>query len=409
MGRVDNVPVSRIGRTRLRRIATQAGAVAIGASMANALGYVLTVVAARRLVPAEFGAFSALLALVIVGNVAALAVQATSARNIAQHRPTGATVGGGLLLAGVVGAGLAGGTPLLTEFLSLPSSASAVAAAVAIAAMTATGPALGVVQGHERFRLLGLLVAGQAALRVAGGLLGMAVSPTASGALVGMAAGLVGAGVISWVVARPPLRPASGMWPAIFATLGAGGLLLGFVVMTNADVILARHVLTPEQSGIYGAGAIFTKIAFWLPQFVPLVAFPALADPARRRAAIRLGLIAVVGCGAALVVVAAVFARPSVMLVAGDQYLGLTPWVAGFTALGAVFAVSQLLVYAHLASGDRPTVVVVWCVLIAYIALVELTATSLAGVLFPALGAACVVALWGLGREKRQHQAVKVN
>lgn len=377
--------------------------------MANALGYVLTVVAARRLVPAEFGAFSALLALVIVGNVAALAVQATSARNIAQHRPTGATVGGGLLLAGVVGAGLAGGTPLLTEFLSLPSSASAVAAAVAIAAMTATGPALGVVQGHERFRLLGLLVAGQAALRVAGGLLGMAVSPTASGALVGMAAGLVCAGVIGWVVARPPLRPASGMWPAIFATLGAGGLLLGFIVMTNADVILARHVLTPEQSGIYGAGAIFTKIAFWLPQFVPLVAFPALADPARRRAAIRLGLIAVVGCGAALVVVAAVFARPAVMLVAGDQYLGLTPWVAGFTALGAVFAVSQLLVYAHLASGDRPTVVVVWCVLIAYIALVELTATSLAGVLFPALGAACVVALWGLGREKRQHQAVKVN
>lgn len=391
--------MNRIGRTRLRRIATQAGAVAIGASMANALGYVLTIVAARRLVPAEFGAFSALLALVVVGNVAALAVQATSARNTAQHRPVGATVAGGLLLAGVVGAVLAGITPLLTEFLSLPSPAAAVAAATAITAMAATGPALGVIQGRERFQLLGLLVAGQAALRVAGGLLGLAVAPTASGALVGMAVGLVCAGAIGWVVARPPLRPGTAMWPALFATLGAGGLLLGFVVMTNADVILARHLLTPEESGIYGAGAIFTKIAFWLPQFVPLVAFPALADPARRRAAIRLGLIAVVGCGAALVVAAAVFARPAVTLVAGDQYLGLTPWVAGFTALGAVFAVSQLLVYAHLASGDRPTAVVVWCVLIAYVALVELTATSLAGVLFPALGAACVVALWGLGRE----------
>jgi O-antigen/teichoic acid export membrane protein len=401
--------VSQRRRARFRRIIGQAGAVAVGASVANALGYVLTVVAARRLGPAEFGAFSALLALIIVGNVAALAVQAMSARNIARGQPPDDTVAGGLGLAVVVGLGLAGLTPVLSGFLSLPSPVAAVAAAIAIAAMTATGPALGMVQGHERFRALGVLVAGQAALRVAGGLIGMALSPTAAGALVGMAVGMLVAGVIAWLVARPPVRRGGTVWPALVATLGAGGLLLGFVVMTNADVVLARHVLTPEQSGIYGAGAIFTKIAFWLPQFVPLVAFPALADPARRRSAIRLGLAAVVACGGVLVLAAAIYSRPAVILVAGDQYVGLAPWVAGFTALGALFAVSQLLVYAHLASGDRATTVVVWCVLVAYITIVELTATSLAGVLFPALGAATLVAIWGLVREStsctRQHVA----
>jgi hypothetical protein len=74
--------------------------------------------------------------------------------------------------------------------------------------------------------------------------------------------------------------------------------------------------------------------------------------------------------------------------------------VAGFTALGALFAVAQLLVYAHLASGDRPTTVVVWIVLVSYVTVVETTATTLPGVLFPALGAATVICLWGLVRER---------
>ena len=387
-------------RLRLRHLLRTAGGVAMGASVANALAYVLTVIAARVLGPAEFGAFSALLALIIVGNVAALAIQATVARDIVRKRPTGDTVVGGLILAWLVGGVLVAATPVISAFLSLPSAAAAVAAGIAIAALTATGPALGAIQGRERFHALGVAVAAQAGLRVAGGLAGMAVSPTAAGALTGMAVGLLFAGVGIWLLAKPPVRGGSGVWSAAVSTLGAGGVLLGFVIMTNADVVLARHVLSAEASGLYGAGAIFTKIAFWLPQFVPLVAFPALADPNRRKGAMRLGLLAVAGSGAALVGATAVFAAPAVRLVAGPQYEELTTWVAWFTALGALFAVAQLLVYAHLASGDRPTTVVVWLVLLGYITVVEMTATTLPGVLYPALGAATIVCLWGLIRER---------
>lgn len=372
----------------------------MGASVANALGYVLTVIAARVLGPAEFGAFSALLALIIVGNVAALAIQATVARDIIRKRPTGDTVAGGLILAGLVGGVLVAATPLISVFLSLPAATAAVAAGTAIAAMTATGPALGTIQGRERFHALGVAVAAQAGLRVAGGLVGMAISPTATGALTGMAVGLLVAGVGIWLMARPPVHGGVGVWSAVVSTLGAGGVLLGFVIMTNADVVLARHVLSAEASGLYGAGAIFTKIAFWLPQFVPLVAFPALADPNRRKGAMRLGLLAVASSGAVLVALTAVFAAPAVRLVAGGQYEDLTTWVAWFTALGALFAVAQLLVYAHLASGDRPTTIVVWIVLVGYVVVVETTASTLPGVLFPALGAATIICLWGVIRER---------
>ena len=387
---------------RVGAAVTGAGVVAVGTSVANAVGYALTVVAARLLGPEEFGAFGALLALIIAGSVAALAAQATTAGSVARGEPPAPTVRSGLLLALAVGIALVLLSPVLAAFLQLPSVAPAIAAGAGVAALTATAPALGMVQGAERFQALGTLVAVQAALRVTGGLVGMAIHPTAVGALVGIAVGLVLAGVAAWAVARPPLRRSrAGVTKGTMRTiLASGGMLLGFVVLTNADVFLARHVLSAEASGVYVAGSVFTKIAFWLPQFVPLVAFPALTDPRRRRGAVRLGLVAVVGCGLVLVAATALFAEPAVSIVAGPRYEALTPWVTGFTALGALFAVAQLLVYAHLASGDRLTTVVVWVILAGDVAVVELTASGIGGVLAPALTAAGLVVLWGLARER---------
>jgi O-antigen/teichoic acid export membrane protein len=378
------------------------GAVAAGTMVANALAYLLTVIAARILGPAEFGALGALLALVIADSVAALAVQATTARATAKGQAVVPVVRAGLVIALTVGVVLGLISPLLREFLQLSSVVPAVAVAVGIVAMTATAPALGVVQGAERFPVLAAMVAGQALLRVAGGLAGMAVVPTAAGTLVGIAAGLVIAGVGCWLVARPPLSPTQvhTLGASVRSTIASGGMLLGFVLLANADVFLARHVLPPQQSGLYAAGSVFTKIAFWLPQFVPLVAFPALTDPRRRSGAVRLGLLAVIGCGATLVIGVAAVSKLAVAIVAGDQYAELSPWAAWFTALGALLAVAQLLIYAHLASGDRLTTAIVWTVLVTYVAVVELTAESLPGVLLPTMCAAAAVVLWGLLRER---------
>ena len=383
------------------RVAT-AGGVAAATSIANAVAYLLTVVAARLLEPTEFGAFGAVLALIIAGSVPALAIQATVARTRARREPVASDVRSGLVLALATGLGLGLLAPALAAFLQLPSVVPVGAAAVGVAAVTATAPAMGLVQGAERFTALGVLVAGQASLRVGGGLAGMAVRPTASAALVGVAAGLVVAALGAWFVARPPLGPGTRTTfvTSLRKTFVAGALLLGLVLVTNADVVLARHVLSARDSGFYVAGSVFTKIAFWLPQFVPLLAFPALTDPKRRREAFRLGVFAVAGCGAALVVGTAILAGPAVSIVAGSRYADLAPWIPAFTALGGLFAIAQLLVYAHLASGDLPTIAAVWAVLLAYVAVVELTATSLGGVLVPALFAAGLLVLWGLTRER---------
>ena len=47
--------------------------VAVALGIGQVLAYAQTLVAARTLTPAEFGAFSALLALILIGNTVALA------------------------------------------------------------------------------------------------------------------------------------------------------------------------------------------------------------------------------------------------------------------------------------------------------------------------------------------------
>ena len=61
------------------------GALLIGASLMamNAFNYVFTVLAARRLGPPDFGAFAALMGLVLVVNVVAIGIQAAAARRVA--------------------------------------------------------------------------------------------------------------------------------------------------------------------------------------------------------------------------------------------------------------------------------------------------------------------------------------
>jgi O-antigen/teichoic acid export membrane protein len=374
-----------------------AGVLAAGTSVANALAYVLTVVAARRLEPHEFGGFSALLALIIVGNVAALAVQATTARAAAINRPVAPTVGSGLLTAGFVTAVLSLASPVIQSMLRLPTPVPVVAAAVAIGALAATAPALGYAQGREQFSLLAAVVSIQAALRTGGGLVGLAVTANAASALVGMAVGFLLAGLVAWLTARPPVTTPTG--PALRATLSSGALLMSFVILTNVDVILARHVLPTDLSGLYAAGSIFTKIVFWLPQFVPMLAFPALARQARHEQAMILAALTVGSCAVATTGLFWAFSDTAVRLVAGSSYGSLAGWVVGFSGLGALYALAHLLVYAHLARNDSWTTAVVWAVLISYVMVVEIIAHDLAGVLIPGLVAAGLVVCWGLARE----------
>ena len=350
-----------------RRVVSAAVVLSAATTLANVLGYALTIVAARSLPQDEFGAFSALLALVIVGNVAALAVQTVVARRTAAgQRPA---TGAGLLTAVAVSGCTALTSPLIADALRLTGVTPVLAVSAALGGLTIAAVPLGIAQGRESFSRLAVLVALQAGLRVGGGLLGFVLGGSLRAGVAGIAAGLAAAALVAWVSEGPPaaLDVQGG-----HEVVRAAAMLLGLVLLTNADVVLARIVLEPDVSGIYAVGSIVTKVAFWISQFVPLLAFPRLVAPQRRAHALRASLAVVAAIGAGTVTVSWVFADQIVLLVAGDRYLAVADHLALFALLGSMLALTQVSVYAGLARRDATTTIPVW------VALAALVAASLA-------------------------------
>jgi O-antigen/teichoic acid export membrane protein len=363
----------------------------------NVLGYLLTIVVARSLPTADFGAFGALLALIIIGNVAALAVQATVARRTAHGRTPRA--GTGLVTAALVTALVAVTSPLTAPLLHLAGPGPMVAVAVALGALALTAVPLGLVQGREAFERLAVLVLLQTVLRVGGGVAGLLGTGALLGTVVGLAVGLLVAAAVAWAWVRPPLG--AGSLGGAREVLSAATTLLGFVLVTNVDVVLARALLEPRASGLYAAGSIITKVAFWVSQFVPLLAFPRLTQADRRERALRLSLATVGLIGAGVVAVSAVLSEPIVTVVAGERYLAVAPQLGWFALLGSMFAIANVSVYAGIARRDGWTTLLVWVSLATLVGAALALRPDASGLVRLACGVAAALAVVAAARELR--------
>ena len=341
--------------------------VAVAMGLANVCNYAYTVVLSRWLGPADFGALGAMLALILIGTVPGLALQAVAARHTALRERAGdplAELWSPLLRLILLGGALLGllalaATPALTAFLHLGSPVPALWLAANLAPVPALYGFVGMLQGRERFLALGSVLLLAAAGKLAGGL-ALAPGFGVSGALAGAALGTAAAALAGAACARGGLERAR--WGAALRTgralggeLGGATLaLLGMTLLTNLDVVLARHYLTAEGSGLYAAGNVLTKIAYWGPQFVATVVFSRLVTAGEeRRRLLRLAAGVVAGSGALLVLGALLLAQVAVRFTLGTAYTAVGPALPAFAALGTVLALAQLLLLGGIAVGSR--------------------------------------------------------
>lgn len=342
-----------------QRTGWHALAVTAGVMASNASAYLLTVIAARVLAPAEFGELSALLAVLLVGSVPAMGVQTAVALRVAAHPddPGGPLAGLGFAVAVAVTA-LAGlAMPLVSYVLHVTDTAAVIWLAVAVAPLTVNGLWLGLQQGKQRFARFGVLVVGEAAGRVGGALIGLAVTNTSGGALTGVAIGTALSCCAGWVVCGRPV-PARFDTARLSEVAHAAAALLAVVVLVNLDLVLARHVL-PGASGEYAVGAVLAKIAYWLPHAAAVLVLPRLTGAGRGRAvATGLAVCAVLD---AVVVLAAVAFGPELRAVVGGQsYVDSALSLWPFAVTGSLLAPAQILLFARIADGDRRATILTW-------------------------------------------------
>ncbi len=362
--------------------------IAVAMGVMNVATYGFTILAARLLGPVSYGGVAAVMNLLLVVSVVALALQATAARRIAADADHVAQIERGVL--GVTWrAGLALGVvlllaaPLVERVLRLDSLGSAVLVACTAVPVTVMGGQAGVLQGERRWVPLGAVyvAAGVPRLVIGTGLL--LWRPTEELAVGAVALGSLAPVVVGWWALRGERSPGSEAdrhagRALLVESLVNSQALLAFFALANLDVVVARNVLSPHAAGLYAGGLILTKALLFLPQFVVVVAFPALATAHERARALTLSLVAIGAAGAVGALACWLLPELALVFVGGGAYAEIAGGLWLFAILGTVLAGLQLVVYSVLARQGRRTSLLLWIGLAAMVVAAS-TAGSLGG------------------------------
>ncbi|TCC66302.1 polysaccharide biosynthesis protein [Kribbella pittospori] len=342
--------------------------VAVGMAIMNVAAYGFTILGSRRLTPEEFGAITALLGLLLIGNVASLGLQATGARMMATHTgDSTASLADALVKAGRRGAlGLTAvllvATPLFMWLLHIDSVLPVLLLAPTLGCLTLMGSELGVLQGSKRWTELAAVytAVGVGRLVLGGGAL--LIHPSLDSAMIGLALGAV----VPTLLGAFLLRGSSGataehIKEVLRETVHGTHTLLAFFVIANADVLLARSLLDGTDSGYYAAGVIVAKACLFLPQFVIVVVFPTLASSPGDTVRLRRAIQAVAGLGVCTVIGTLLLPDLVVAIIGGEEkYAPLGPYTWLFAISGSAYAVLQLVVYAAIAQQEKRAALLIW-------------------------------------------------
>jgi glycosyltransferase involved in cell wall biosynthesis/O-antigen/teichoic acid export membrane protein len=367
-------------RNALRSVAERPAGVAGATLVANALALVLTMVLARALGAADYGALAALTSAFLILAVPGAAFQLAAAREAAAGR-------------------LGAGEGLQRTLARWERKLLAIALVVALAAVAAREPLASLAGVDEAWAaaivppagVLWLMLslrrgalqgAGAHATVATGLLLEGAIRLVAAAALVAAGAGVAGAllatpiGMLAALAIQPrPLGPETAAptrtrLPQLAAASAAGVAVLTLLaVVQHVDVIVAQHRLGTVAASAYAAAAVAAKVVVWAAVGLALALLPELSRHARRgpedarRLARTLALVAAVAAPYTLLCVVA--GGPLLLLIFGPELDGASdalPWLAAAMAL---FACASVAVQHALALGLRTIVPVVALVALA--------------------------------------------
>lgn len=325
---------------------------------ANVLNYGSNLAFSRILEPAGYGELTALLAFALVLAVPLGAAQTVVAERIAVAHASGDeervrylvrhALGHVAALGGVVAVVYVVTIPITQEVLGIRQPGPVIALAPFVVANFAQVVALGALQGTERFAAFGWVVFAGAASRLVFGVPWALSGGGAGGAIAGQAIGLIAVlGVVAWSSRNWLLRRGTGAAtrglkrkPDV-AGLAATGAYVGFAVLANLDLVLARLWLDSHEAGLYAALSTVAKVAIFLPTALAMLMVPSAARArlAGRGSEILRRTARLAALSAALVVIPSIVA-PGLLLdvMFGGQYTDARGGVLPSAIAGAMLA-----------------------------------------------------------------------
>jgi O-antigen/teichoic acid export membrane protein len=343
------------------------GVIAIAIVVMNVSTYAFQMVAARLMGPDQYGGVASLFALMLVVGVVQLGLQATAARRIAaspadvgrvEHGIQRIAYASSVALAAV----LLVLSPVVERVLRLDSIYPAVLLALGAVPLTVMGAQAGILQGERRWRPLALVYVAAGVPRLVFGTVALVIRPTEGSAMAATTLAWLVPVAVGWWTLRHGNRaePTGDLRPLVAEIWHGSFALLAFFALSNIDIVIARNALSDRESGLYAGGLILTKAVLFLPQFVTVIAFPAMstAGEARRALLRSLGLVAVLG--AACLAGSVLLSGVAMIFIGGSEYAAVEGRLWLFALLGTMLSALQLLIYAVLARQSRRAAFLVW-------------------------------------------------
>jgi O-antigen/teichoic acid export membrane protein len=345
------------------------GGVAVGV-----LGYIFHFVVGRMLGPASYGIVAASLSALYILTLPALIVQIVSARFTSLA--SGRRELGGVrhmvtqisALSLVIGLPIAGGlivlAPQASQYLQVPDNRLVYVLAATSLVTLLVSANRGALQGMRRFvTLVGNQAIDMGSRVVLGGAL-VAAGLHALGAVLALLLGpLLAYGhsiVVMWRVRGDQPAERTDLSHVGRYALSAAVAAMGVIYLFNADVVLAKHYLSSTDAGIYAAGSVLGRVAYFLGVTVASVMFPEVATLLARDESHFHVVDASVVLMAALsaVLIAGYFLVPQLVLLPyGSGFEPVRPYLGPFAIALSLLAISNLMVSYFLSVNSQRFVI----------------------------------------------------
>lgn len=417
-------------------------ALAVATAISGLLGYVYILVLTRALGPERFGILGALTGLSVILSVASTAIQLEATRSVAGD-PVAARdwlYARGRIVSAATGVLALAISPAVVAGLRLDSWWPAIALAAVMIPQTYLGVQLGILLGSGRPAAFGVLLVVSALSRTLAAILtavlhrgpAFALWATAATALAVLGVGhlLLRADRRAFPaattgpagpdrdtahpdsVAHPSANPGAAIpgrpshdtrWAGTLRAAVAAGALL---VLLDADLLVARAVLSEHDAGWYAFLTVFGRVTFWGTNFIALWVLPheAARGSAATARAYALGAVAVMGLAA--VGAAAVAGGWLTSVLAGPAYAGAAAYAPLFAVAGSLLSVVQLAIYVDVARARHVLGSVVWAASVVLVLAIRFVAPrTIGGVIWCTVLVLAAVAAVGLARMREPHHA----
>ncbi len=383
-------------RSNTKKLATGGAVLALAMMAANAGNYILNVLLARWLTPAEFADANLMVTLMLLITAVAIGLQLITARyaginavagtggsdigdgdtgtgteqtddepNLESTGDLGATTALGrwltsrsLAVGAVLGLILGAGAPFWQEFFRSESALPFIILGIGMPFYLAQAVGRGILQGELRFNSLAATFVFEMVVRV-----GLGVSLVAIGLGVeGATAALTASFIATWAHVhyfnrnRPQgTIDRDGLRPVLRYAAPVGLLLLAQIIINNGDVLIAKRFLDPYTAGIYAAIALVGRAVFFLSWSVATTLFPASAQRhesgEQSNGLMWAGCGVLVGIGLAATAGARLLGGTVLGRVFGPEYADVSVPLAWYALATSLFAIANLIATHHLSTG----------------------------------------------------------